>query len=79
MRRFERPFGMRHHAKHIARIVQDTGNRARRSVDFVSVAEGDAALAFEPIERVPVGLIIAVVMRYRDYDFLASGVGTGED
>ena len=31
-----------------------------------SVAEGDAAFAFEPVERLRVGLVIAVMMGDRD-------------
>ena len=72
VRRLDRPLGVRHQAEHVAGIVEDAGDAARRAVDLVEVAEGDAALAFEPVERRFVGLVIAVVVRDREADLLAS-------
>mgnify|MGYP000213875939 CR=1 FL=1 len=46
---FNHPFGVRHQSQHIAGIVDDTGNPARRAVDAFGVAESDAALAFDPV------------------------------
>ena len=37
----------------------------------LEVAEGDAAFAFEPVERRFVGLVIAVMVRDRKDDLLA--------
>ena len=43
-----------------------------------AIAEGHAALAFEPVERRCVGLVIAVVVRDRDEDVLARIILRGE-
>src|SRR3546814_6489029 len=56
-------FGMRHHAEDIAGRIEDAGDVARRAVDVGGIAEGDAAFAFEPVERIGIGEIIAVMMR----------------
>ena len=39
----------------------------RRAVDLVEIAESDAAFALEPVERRFVGLVIAVVVRDREW------------
>ena len=51
---------------------------ARRSVDLAGIAEGDSALALEPVERRFVGLVIAVMMGDREDDLLAGIVARGE-
>ena len=60
---------MGHQAEHGARLVEDAGDVAARAVGIgfgvtwpcgVAIAEGDAAFAFEPVERLVVGEIVAV-------------------
>ena len=51
---------------------------ARRAVDLAGIAEGDPAFALEPVERLGVGLVIAVMMGDRDDDLLARLVAGGE-
>ena len=51
---------------------------ARGAVDVAGVAERDAAFAFQPVERLGVGEVIAVVMRDRDADRLARVIAAGE-
>ena len=76
---FDRALGVRHHAEHIAGVVEDPGDVARRAVDLAGVAERDPAFAFEPVERLGIGLVIAVVVGDRDRDLLARRIGAGED
>ena len=59
MGRFHRPFRVRHHAEHIARIVDDSGDLPRRAVDAFGITEGDAAFPFQPIERFGIRLPIS--------------------
>src|SRR3546814_5317233 len=63
-------FGMRHHAEDIAGRIEDAGDVARRAVDVGGIADGDAAFAFEPVERIGFGEIIAVLMRDGEQDRL---------
>ena len=70
---------MRHHSQHIARLVEDAGNVAARSVAILDIAEGDTAFALDPVQRLVVGEEIAVVMGNRDADFLPCGIAAGED
>src|SRR3546814_8922922 len=63
MRAVDRAFGMRHHAEHIARIVEHARDAPRRSVDAIGITERDAPFALDPVERRRIGEIIAVVMR----------------
>ena len=79
MSRLERTLRMRHHAEDIARIVEDAGDVPRGSVDLTGIAEGYAAFALDPVERVRVVLLIAVLVSDRDRDFLARRIGAGED
>ena len=44
-----------------------------------AIAEGDAAFAFEPVQRLVIGEVIAVVMRDRHRDHLARLIARGED
>src|SRR3546814_4975372 len=44
-------------------FVEHAGDAALRAVDIFGIAEGDAAFAFEPVERIAVGKVIAVVVR----------------
>jgi hypothetical protein len=79
---------MRHQSQHVALLVQDSGDGARRAVGvgrvvdravLAAIAESDQAFAFEPVERVLVGEIIAVVMRHRHADHLAGVVAPRVD
>ena len=55
MRGFDCAFRVGHHAEHIAGGVNDAGDVARGAVDAFGIAEGDAAFAFQPVERLGVG------------------------
>src|SRR3712207_6992753 len=50
----------------------------RSAVDLAGVAEGDPALALEPVEGFGVGLVVAVVVGDRDGDRFAGFVAAGE-
>ena len=73
-----RALGVRHQAEHVAGLVEDAGDAARRAVALVEIAQGDPALALEPVERRRVGLVVAVMMGDREDDFLARSVAAGE-
>ncbi len=71
---FDVVFRMRHHAEHIAALVDDAGDRIaaplmlERSSTAPSVraiAIEHPPLAFEPLERLFIGLVIAFAMRDR--------------
>src|SRR3546814_4970461 len=62
----------------MARIVEHAGDRPRRPVDVIGIAERDASLALDPVERRGVGEIIAVMMRNGNVDLLARLIGGGE-
>src|SRR5690349_20665262 len=70
---------MGHHAEHIAVAIEDSGDRPGRPVALLAVAEDDAAIAFEAIERFAVSLIIAVVMGDRNEQLLTLLVAVGEE
>src|SRR5205085_4845127 len=70
--RVRRVLGMRHQSEDGAGFVEDASDRAGRAVEIVIIAqlsrgaaitEGDEAVLLEPIERVRIGGIAAVVMR----------------
>ncbi len=74
--------------EHRAVWLEDAGDRAGRAVEIVrlgeaavggAIAEGDQALAFEPVERIGVGGVVAVVMGDRHPDRLAGIVAAGKD
>jgi peptidase E len=65
---FGHPFGVWHHAQHIAACVQHTRNVASRTIDVFGVTEGNTAFALKSIKRFTVGEIIAVVMRNGNLD-----------
>ena len=70
---------MRHQAEHVAAgSAQDAGDVGRRAVRVVDVAQGDPVLVREPLQRVGVGEVVAVVVRHRESDALAGGVSAGE-
>ena len=50
----------------------------RGAVALVEIAEGNAAFALETVERLFIGLIIAVVMRNRESDLLALIIARGK-
>src|SRR5205807_9045300 len=86
--RVGRVLGMGHQAQDRARLVKDTGDRAGRAVEIVIVAqmsrgaaitEGDETALLEPIERVRIGGIAAVVMRDGHADRLTRRVAAGEN
>src|SRR5687768_955033 len=67
-----RPFGVWHHAEHVARPIEDTRNVAHRAVGVVRllglerarrVAEDDAPFALEPIQRLVVRAVAPVAVR----------------
>src|SRR6185437_11627446 len=79
--------GMRHQAEHAFALIENAGDVASRAVKvgvlaeiaaIVAIAERDAAVAFEPVERSVVREIIAVVMRDRHADHLTGIVAACE-
>jgi len=78
VRGFDAAFGVGHHAEYVALVVEQAGDVARGTVDALGIAERDAAFAFEAVERLGVGEIIAVVMRDREGHALAGLVARGE-
>src|SRR5437763_1553680 len=87
-KRVGRVLGVRHQAQHRARLVEDTGDRSSRAVEIVGIAklsrgaaitERDEAALLEPIERVGIGGIAAIVMRDGPADRLTRRVAAGED
>src|ERR1700726_4542800 len=79
---------MRHQAEDSAGLVVDAGDGAGRAVevcDFdtlarrTAIAERDEAASFEPVERLGIGGIVAVVMRDRHPDRLAGLIAASED
>ena len=64
--------GVRHHAQHVALAVEDAGDVADASrCRVVDVAEGDAVLGFEFVERAVVGVVVAFAVGDRDAQDLA--------
>ena len=76
MGRLDHPLRMRHHPEHVAGLVDDPGDGSGGAVDLIRIAKGDPAFAFEPVERLGIGLVIAVMMGDRDDDVLA-GLDSG--
>ena len=62
---------MRHHAHHVALAVEDAGDIAQRAVGIVQVAERDAVLGFELVERALVGEVAAFAVGDRQAQNLA--------
>ena len=75
---FNNAFGVRHHAKHIARVIEQARYVIGRTVYGRGVAKSDAALAFNPRERFGFGEIIAVMMRDGETDRLTCSIAAGE-
>src|ERR1700733_4115470 len=84
---FDVIFRMRHHAKHIAALIDDAGDGVHGAVvvpvwvDHAvrrRIAENHPALAFQPGDGLAVGNIIALAVRYRNADHLAGIVAAGE-
>src|SRR3954465_816717 len=67
------PLGMGHQAQHIAFFAEDAGDVAGRTIGIfaLGITEGDAVLAFQPVQRVFIGEIAAFAMRHRKGDALA--------
>src|SRR3546814_16304121 len=55
---------MGHHAEHIACIIEDACDVARRSIHLFGIAESHAAFTLQPIKRCFVRDIVAIVMGY---------------
>src|ERR1700722_2240706 len=74
------PLGMGHQPQHIALFAQDSGDVAGRAVRVLAlgIAEGDAVLAFQPVQRLLIGEIAAFAMRHREGDALAVLIFAGE-
>src|SRR5258708_23078746 len=70
---------MGHQPKDVARIVENARDAPRRAIDFVEVAEGDAAFSLKSIQGCFVGLVIAVVMSNWKDNFLASIILCSEE
>ena len=71
-------FGVGHHAQHVAALIQDTGDVPARAVVVPGVAESHAAFAFQPVEHIVSGEVVAIVVSHGDLDGLALVVGIGE-
>src|SRR5215472_7696954 len=73
--------GMWHQAQHVSLLAEDAGDVARRTVGVVArrVTESDAAFAFEAIERLFVGDVIAFAMRHGEHHALTLAVASRED
>src|SRR5215469_5729488 len=73
--------GMRHQAQHVALLAEDSRDVAGRAVGIVAggVAESDAAFAFEAVQRLFVGDVIAFAMRNREDHAFALAVVPRED
>src|SRR5262249_41712900 len=77
---FDVVFRMRHHAKHIAVLVDDAGDRMRSTIDIGvlidaafrrAIAIKHLPLALEALQRLFIGLVIAFTMSDRHADDLA--------
>src|SRR5476651_1841890 len=86
-RRFHVILRVRHHAEHVAALVDDTGDGVGRAVDVPDriaravwrhIAEDHAPLAFQPRDGVGVGDIVAFAMGGRHPDHLTGVVTAGE-
>src|ERR1700735_1875664 len=74
------PFGMGHQPQYIAFLAQNAGDVAGRAVGVfaLGIAEGDAVLAFQAVERLFVGEIAAFAMGHRKGHALAIVIFAGE-
>src|SRR5262249_61271153 len=79
-RRFDVILRMRHHAEHVALVVEHTGDGVGRAVDVPcrverpigrGIAEQHPALALEPRDRLVIGNVIAFAMGRRHADHLS--------
>ena len=77
-RGFDRTFRVRHHAQHPAIRAQHPGNIARRTIAGFAIAERDPAFALDPVQRLVIGKIIAVVMGHRNAQAFARRESAGE-
>ena len=84
---FDVVFRMRHHAEHVAALVDDAGDGVDRAVVFQlridhavgrAIAEQHPPLAFQPRDGLAVGDVIALAMRDRHADHLPGIVAAGE-
>ena len=84
---FDVVLGMRHHAEHVALVVEDSGDGVGRAVEVPrgikrsigsGVAEQHPALAFKPRDGLLVGDVVALAVRDRHADHLAGIVAAGE-
>src|SRR3546814_2164548 len=66
---------MGHHAGHIACIIEDACDVARRSIHLFGIAESHAAFTLQPIKRCFVRDIVAIVMGYGEC-YLFTGIIT---
>src|ERR1700691_4694848 len=78
---------MRHHAEHVAALADDAGDRMRRAVDIGGLADvairraitvEHPPLAFDALQRLFIGLVIALAMGDRHANDLAGIVAAGE-
>src|SRR5215213_2967083 len=84
---FDQVFRMRHHAEHVELFRIDARDRVhgavavgiRRDVPLgIGIAEGHQPFAFEPLQGLFVGRVVALAMRHADIDGLALGISPGE-
>ena len=77
---------MGHHAEHVAGLVEDAGDVALGTVRVgligegalgVAIPEDDTAVAFEPVEGLGIGEIVAVMVGDRAADDLAPAGSRG--
>ena len=87
IRRFDVVFRVRHHAEHVAALVDDAGDGVDGAVvvpvrvDHAvgrGIAENHPALAFQPRDGLAVGDVVALAMRHRHADHLARIVAARE-
>ena len=84
---FDVVFRMRHHAEHIAALIEDAGDAVHRPVVIPvgignavrpGIAEQDAAFAFELRHGLAIGDVVALAVRHRHADHLTGIVAAGE-
>jgi hypothetical protein len=67
-----------HHAHHIAALIDDAGNVARRPVRVVAITEDNAPFILEFIQRLFIGRVAAIAMRDWDRGLPALAIGARE-
>jgi hypothetical protein len=86
--RVDQVLGMRHQPEHVEMLRINPGDGIKRAVAVgvrrhgpagVAVAEGDAAVAFEPAQGFAVGEIIALAVRHAHLEGLARPVRPRKD